>query len=371
MTRLNYLIFILLSIPIANCSSQLLYDKSINKRIEYFSNYLSSFPPQVKDSLEEELMKHQLLTFIDSLQDLRRNNALRNDEQYYLWMAKLYHFGYNLIIPGSWDESAMYYNNALSINPKSTEARMGLSAHYANNWDPGDTNTYQNLYKGFDLLKDVYREGKNVRNPSLYYNMMLFGLTLHSKAICYDAMFKFIKYFPSDTNVHTFESMISSFKDTCIFMENKGSIVKYENTCAKFSVKYPDDYLLFREDHKNKEGIVTFMIETPMTKTSRGDSIRNSFSVTCIPSNSTTESELTDKFLSRGKMIKDSTCNTLKTVNESFYFSSHIGSPDNYKGIYTIIKKNNYYYQIIYVATLSTYKKNLNGFLTFVNSLAL
>jgi hypothetical protein len=365
------LIFIVSSLFTSLCFTQSEPVHYVNGRIEYFSKFLSSFPPQVKDSIEAKVLEHELLAFIDTLRNMRQDNALQDDELYYLWMARLYHFGYNLNIPGAWDESTTFYTLALKVNPKSTEGKMGLSAHYANNWNPGDTTTYQNLYNGFDLLRNVYREGKNAHNPALYHNMILFGLSLHSKAVCYDAMFKFMKYFPNDTNLSAYKGMAASIKEECTSWERKKNKIMYENKCAKFSVRYPDEFLLFREDpNQDKKGIGVLMIETPLTLSVYDDSIRNSFSIMATPDSISDASNLTATFMTNGRMIKDSV-RMLSGDTESFYFTSRYGRLERYKGIYSIIRKGGYSYQVIYVATESTFSRNLKYFLEFEKSITI
>jgi len=367
--RLTILIFGICSM---DCLPAAKDDSLINKRIESFTAVLSFFPPNVKDTTEANIIKQQLLQFIDSLYNLEQRGVLPLDEQYYLWMGKLYHFAYNLNVPGAWKKSEVFYKSALQRDPKSIEGRMALSAHYANSWDPGDTSSYERLDKGYSLLKSIYRDGNDTLNPALYSNMLLFGVCFHSKAICYDAMYKFMKYCPDDTNINTFRSMIGSIKDNHIQMQRNKTTITYENKIAKFKVRYPDDFLLFSEDHdQNKQGIGILMLETPMTETDRDYSIRNSISIIATPTKIASASEVTQRFFNRIQMAKDSVRSINRAQAQSYYFSSRFGEPEKYQGITTIIKAGNYVYQISYMATASTFTKNLNFYLTFEQSLTL
>jgi hypothetical protein len=371
MAKLLFSIFFFLFFLGTDCFSQSSYDTYINNRVEYFSEYLSSFPPNVKDSVEASILEHQLLAFIDTVISLREAKALQDDEQYYLWMGKLYHYGYNLDIPGSWSKSEIFFNNVLEINPKSTDARMELASHYGNSWNPGDTSTYKRIYKGFSLLKSIYRDGNDTLNSALYHNLLYFGLCLRAKAVCYDAMFKYMKYFPNDTDLSTYKNMTATVKDECMVMECNNGIITYKNTCAKFKVKYPDSFLLYNEaSNQQGKGIGLLLLETPMTDRDQGEAIRNSFAIIGTPTRLTTESELMQNFFQRGRLVQDSVRTLSEKNSKSLYFSTHSGLPDEYQGIATLIKHGNYYYQIIYTATVSTFKKNLKLFLEFEHSLS-
>lgn len=351
-----------------DCISQVDYTGYIEKRMDYFSEYLSSFPPNVKDSIEASNYKRQLISFMDTVRNLRRDGYLRNDKQYYLWMGELNSYGYNLNIPGAWDESEIFYNNVLKIDSKSTKAKMALSSLYANNWSPEDKKTYKNLYHGYNLLFEIYRECKNIHNPTLYHNMLIFSVYLHSKAICYDAIFKHAKYFPNDTNDNIFKGAISPIKDSCIEMKRENNIITYENKFAKYRVSYPDDFLLFKENsNQDGDGIQCLMIETPLTATKNKDSITNSISITATPINIANAVELTNQFITRGGMIKDSSRIAFNNI-ESFFFTSRYGQPEKYKGIYSIYQNNHHTFQMIYIATVSTYDKNLKSYFDFEKS---
>ncbi len=279
--------------------------------------------------------------------------------------------GTDLNINGAWKKSERFYKNVLDINHKSTDARMSLSALYANSWNPGDTSTYENYYKGFSLLKDIYRDGDDTLNSTLYHNLLLYSIGLRSKSTCYDAMFKFMKYFPSDTNIAMFKSAISSFRDKCMKMERNNTTIIYENRCAKFRVKYPDDFLLFKEDpNQEGKGIGVLMIETPMTTRDQYEAIRNSIAIIATPSKLTSNEELIQKFFSRGRLTQDSIRSMPNKNNTSLYYSSHLRIPDEYKGVMTIIKNGNYIYQIMYTATVATFDKNLKFYLSFERSLS-
>jgi hypothetical protein len=74
-------------IVIATCLAQTSKESEyIEQRIDLFSKRLSFFPPAVKDSVDSNILSKQLTGFLDTLQDMRRDGKLRNDEQYYLWM---------------------------------------------------------------------------------------------------------------------------------------------------------------------------------------------------------------------------------------------------------------------------------------------
>jgi hypothetical protein len=344
--------------------------RHIEQRISAFSARLSSFPPAVKDSNEAKILSQQLLSFVDSLKDMRNERQIRNDEQYYLWMATLYHFGYNLNIPGSWKEGESFFQKVLELNPKSNKARMGLSAHYANNWNPGDPKSFNNLDKGFSLLHDVYRDGGDSANPALYHNLILYGLFFHSKAIFFDALTKLKKYCPEDTSVSELSNLNSTISDSCIALSLDGSSIRFENKCAGFGATYPDYFLLFRQS-TDGNGISTLMVETPLTRTSSSQLIRNSLSISAVPVHVSSEGKLISTFLARGGMTLDSSCTLSKKQFKSFYVSSRDSHPEQYLGVYSTVTAKNYCYQIIYIATKSTFGKNLPFFLAFEDSVIL
>ena len=366
-----FLIALIAMVDVHAARSQMNHASSIEMRISYFEEYLSNFPPDTKDSIDEARWSRELTSFIDTVQDDRRDGLLRDDAQYYLWLARLNYCGYNLNLPGAWGESEMYYQNVLKRIPKSTAARMGLAALYSNNWDPDDPSTYKNVLRGSELLLDIYRDQKDIHNRTLYHNLIISGMSLHSKARCTDALLKLEKYFTNDPGLPKFQGLVASLNDTSIDMRSDSGFITYDNKYAGFSVRYPDDFLLYDEQSKtNKDGTNVIMIETPLTGTINGDSISNSFSVIATPVSNSSEYELVNNFMNRARNNQDSTKTELGNAR-SLYFTSRTGRPEKYKGIFTIVHSNRYFYQICYTATESTFGKNFNRFIDFEKSFSL
>jgi hypothetical protein len=284
-------------------------------------------------------------------------------------MAKLYYYAHNLDLPNALENSDLYFENALHVNPMSSKARIGLAGNYTQRWSPADKDSYKYLDKGFSLLHTLYRDGIDSLNPALYSSMFYYGLLFHSKAICFDSWTKLKKYCPKRAEGSEEERMISSFSDSSISIESSNSLILYQNKQAGFRVAYPDNFILFREDSKGtSNGMYVLMLETPLTQHGHYEPIRNSLSIMAIPCSQTTEDELVYNFLKRGRLIQDSVCNTMK--GKLFYYSSHENIPDEYRGIITIIKHSDFYYQFVYSATYLTFEKNMNYFVAFCNSLS-
>jgi len=367
--RIFFIGWVCVSFFIETFSQTLAESHYIDKRVEAFSTRLSFFPPAVKDSNDTHILSQQLTAFLDTLQGMRRDGKIRNDEKYYLWMAQLYYFAHNLDIPNALDNSDSFYEIALSANPSSSQARIGLAGNYSQRWNPSDTNSYGYLDKGFSLLHELYREGGDSLNPALYSSMFFYGLCFHSKAICFDSWVKLKKYCPK-RDIESEEGLMSSLSDSSISLELSDSQIIYQNKIARFKVAYPDNFVLYREiSSGSHDGAMVLMVETPLTERVRYGPLRNSISIIATPTHSTSEYDLIHNFLKRGKLTQDSVRSLPNNKCRSLYFSSHARIPDEYRGIVTIIKNADYYYQIVYSATYLTYEKNLKYFFDFEASL--
>lgn len=372
MTKLGFKFLVLLLVPLGASFAQSSTESRINSRVDYFAKYISVFPPDVRDSTQIDTLSRQLTAFIDSVITLRKTGLLGDGEQYYVWMGDLYLYAYNLNIDDSWNKSNEFFKKALEADPTSIKVRMGLASNYCNNWSPTDSTTYSRLDSGYDYLMDVYREGKDTLDETLYHDLFVCGMDFQSRAICYDAMFKYMKYFPGDTEVNEMASAIRAMHDKCVSMEVNKHIITYRDKCAKFEVRYPDGFTLFGEAPGNSaDGMARFQIETPVTKTDEGTAIRNSIAIIAIPTSGASGDELFFNFFKRGHLNVDSVRNVPPQNFRTGYFTSHFGIPEEFRGILAITRKDGYYYEISYVATVSTYRKNLAKFLAFERSLVL
>jgi hypothetical protein len=369
MKNMRTIIPFLLLLPLSQAFPQDSVKTFIEGRTDYFGEYLSTFQPGAMDSTEAMFLKSELTEFIDTVIALGNRNVLRWDEQYFNRIGELYQYGLKLSMPEAREMSNEYFEKALEVNPHSIDARMGLASNYYTKWNPEDSSTFKDLKRGFDYLMGVYRDGQDTLDPNLYQDLFVCGMYFESKAICCDAIFKFMKYFPNDTHVSKLESVIDSLKERCPQMWLKDHIITYRNDCAKFRVSYPDDFTLYQEITRDeRDGRAVLMLETPLTETDEGDSIRNSISIIATPSGGTTMKQLVERFFKSGPFSRDSVRAFQSKRYRSIYFSSHFGIDDEFEGIITVTEHGGYFYEIGYTATVSTFEENLAKFRAFEKS---
>jgi len=364
--RLTGILIIALSICINSCSQ--ISDDYVNKRQTYFAYYLDRFPPNIKDSIELNTIKKQLLCFMDTFSMIEKERLTKNKFQYYYQAAKLNEFAFNLNIKGSREKCEGYYKKALEQDPKSIKARMGLSALYTNYFNPDDTSSFRKVDAGFDLLNSIYEEGRDTIDPALYSNRFFYGMLYRSDAIRYDALFKCKRYLPLDTSVSGLKSLLDATSVKKIYMSLNNSYITYENRVANFKISYPVEFILYNENPTDKYGnAITLMVETSMTKGLHEDTFRNSISITAQPIKNIDRENIIKRIIERIGKYNGERISLIKNA-KSVYVSSNLGREDEYKGIITSFQNNAYFFIITYMATNSTYNKNLKYFVDFENS---
>lgn len=88
----------------------------------------ATFPPQVKDDKERDLLRGKWEKEADKLEALRKKHP--DDPQVLRLMGVLYRMGYNLGMPGAWDRAEAYLLRTEELLPDAPEAYISLGVLY-------------------------------------------------------------------------------------------------------------------------------------------------------------------------------------------------------------------------------------------------
>jgi tetratricopeptide (TPR) repeat protein len=91
-------------------------------------NGAATFPPQVKDDAERDLLRGKWEKEATKLEELRKKYP--DDPQVLRLMGVLYRLGYNLGVPGAWERSEAYLLRTEDLLPDAPEAYISLGVLY-------------------------------------------------------------------------------------------------------------------------------------------------------------------------------------------------------------------------------------------------
>jgi tetratricopeptide (TPR) repeat protein len=89
----------------------------------------STFPPQVKDDAERDLLREEWQKSVAPLEALRKKYP--DDSQLLRLLGAGYRLGYNLAVPGAWERAEAYLLRAEELTPEAPEAYISLGILYA------------------------------------------------------------------------------------------------------------------------------------------------------------------------------------------------------------------------------------------------
>lgn len=352
-------------------STQIVAESAISKEyldsnFKYFEKYLSHFPSDVKDSIHANKIGTDLNRFIDQIKQ-KKDTFSPYLFNYYL--GQLYYFGFNLNIDSGWTKCEQHLLQAIEMEPDSIKPKLELAALYGNSFHPQDTSSYKRAYFSLKMLSELRKEGKDVEYPNINYNLCLTALTLGIQPLCFDAGYDFWKSMPKDSNAVNFKRLIEYKKGGCSNLSSENGRKSYLNKCFHFKVSYFDALILdFESADTSKEHMTTLNLGSPLVKNSKGALIRNAVSVSAWDLKNNDKDLKIGGIIRRfsgGKMLpRNAQIDHLRTTYEYLLGEN----PESFHAILTFIETKDNLYALLYVATISTFDKNLAYYLDFEKS---
>ncbi|MFX0138225.1 MAG: tetratricopeptide repeat protein [Candidatus Hodarchaeota archaeon] len=337
----------------------------LEKEVEYLRKYIGSWPPRTtnKDSLR--YFEKRLMSYIEKIKN--QTYSIQDSSDYYFRLGEAYHFGHNINMDNSYNLAYKYLNKAYNLNPKSIEIRMALGAFY------GSTNP-ENAFKAFPLFYSIIQDDPEGKYPNARYNLALLSTLVGEEYLGRMAALEYKKLMPEDTKTSTFLIKITHrIYNTYIKKDTVDNVIHYENTYSGFSVKYPIELKIYADIvYCNRGQMSQLNLKTPKTATASGDSITNAVAVNATPSELSKFDDILDMSINimvEGKIIGKRNVNlSIPNKYKSIYFEAARPYGEKYKGIYTSVEGKEFNYVLGYVATTSTYEKNLKYFEDFEKS---
>ena len=346
-------------------SWSILYSQNdFQAELEYLERYIGDWPPSTTNEDSLKYFEDRLNSYIEKIKN--GTYSFEDSSTYYLRLGEAYRFGHNIDMEGAYDLADKYLNKAYLLNPKSFEIRMNLGVFYA-------STSPETIFKAYPLFHSIINDDPEGKYPMARYNLALIAPIVGEDYFGRMAALQYKELMPEDTMTSNF--LIENthrLYNKYILKDTVESMINYQNSFTGFSVNYPIDLKVFREEvYSNRNQSSVLNLYTPLTPTVLNDSITNAVVIMAESSEHTkfkdvirihienTNSEITGQ-------RKPNILTPYKT--QSVYFEAPRPLGEKYKGIYTVIKGEEYNYLITYVATTSTYDKNLNYYEDFEKS---
>jgi hypothetical protein len=360
---LMFLSFLVMPSPAHAAKPNNLTMKAIDSSMSYFERYLSRFPPDLKDSTHENKIKIQLSDFISRL----LSNKSDLDAFFYAWtLGRLYYYGYNLDMDSAWEKCDHYLIKSILLRPDSVEPKILLTALYGSSINPADTFMTKRLDFSINLLSDLRHNGADASHPIINYNLCLEAIALGNQPLACDAGYEFWKHMPKDSSSLKFRQLFEFEKAGCGTLSIIDKTKLYRNTCFNFQVLYPETLIIFQELTDTLNGhMATINLQSPLVKNSSGNMIRNAISVIAWDL-SRLDADVKIGGMMRklggGKMAP----REVKLPRLRSSYECVLGNtPEEFHTILTFIVTAKNLFALTYVATNSTFDKNLKYYEAF------
>ena len=338
----------------------------LEKEVEYLRKHIGSWTRALKVSKDSlNYFERRLKSHIAKIRN--QTYSIQDSSNYYFRLGEAYYFGHNIHIDNSYNLADKYLNKAYNLNPKSIEIRMALGAFY------GST-TPENMFKAFPLFYSIIQDDPEGQYPHARRKLAMLSTFVGEEYLGRMAALEYKKLMPEDTKTSKFLIEITHrMYNTYIKKDTVDNFIHYENTFSGFSVKYPIELKIYADEvYSNRAQISHLNLQTPKTATALGDSITNAVAVTAKPSEFLKFDDILDTFIKKmegGKIIGHRKINLfIPNKSNSIYFEAARPYGEKYKGIYTSVEGEEFNYILGYVATTSTFEKNLNYFEDFEKS---
>jgi tetratricopeptide (TPR) repeat protein len=124
----------------------------------------ATFPPQIKDDAERDLLRKEWRKTVAELEELR--GKFPDDPQLLRLLGVSYRMGYNLDMPGSWERAEAYLLRTEEIAPEAPEAYISLGILY------DDTNP-DYAGRAEEQFRAALRHARKEQLPQIWWGLAL------------------------------------------------------------------------------------------------------------------------------------------------------------------------------------------------------
>ena len=353
----------LLSCMLTTVASTELKQEYVDSSLTYFERYLSDWPPKVEDSLHEQQLQEKLTGFI---QQIEENETAFNAFRFNYILGQLYYFGFNLDLDSAWKKCERHFLKAIDLEPDSVMPKLILSALYGNSFNPMDTSSFKRAYYSVNMLSELRKDGKDVEYPTINLNLCLAALTLGIQSLCFDAGYEYWKQMPKDSSAEIFKGLFGFQKKGCSLLSAEKGRKEYFNGCFGFKVSYPDTLILYLESTDTSiEHMAKLNLALPLVMNSERAQIRNAVSVSAWDSNYNDLDAKVGGIIRRFAGAEMMPRNVqLQHLRSSYEYVLGKGS-EAFHTVLTLLQTDKHLYALMYVATNSTFDKNLGYYQDF------